>query len=93
MQTFILKRPNTPSSRLSQTHHRRTIRTQTPFKTDGLTRYNGVLPKNDQSGTDDFTDHLVDSQDTNLGEGSSITSAAMLQWEFESRNLSPIDLV
>ena len=78
-QTFIPKRPDTPPPRLSQTHHRRIIRTQTPFKTDGLTRYNAVLPKNDQSGIDGFIDHLVDGQETNLGDGSSITPAAMLQ--------------
>ena len=52
-----------------------------------------MLAKNDQSGIDDFIDHLVDGQETNLGEGSSITPAAMLLWEFESRNLPPTDLV
>ena len=52
-----------------------------------------MLPKNDQSGIDGFIDHLVDGQETNLGDGSSITPAAMLQWEFDSGNLPPIDLV
>ena len=52
-----------------------------------------MLPKNEQFGIDEFIDHLVDDLETNLGEGSSITPAAMLLWEFESRNLPPIDLV
>ena len=92
-QKFIPKIPDTPPPRSSQTHHRRIIRTQTPFKTDGLTRYTAVLPKNEQLAIDEFIDHLVDGQETNLREGTSITPAAMQQWEFESRNLPPIDLV
>ena len=93
MQTFIPKKPDTPSPRSSQTHHRRIIRTRTQFKIDGLTRYNAVLPKNDQSGINDFIDHFVDGQETSLGKGSSITPPAMLQWEIESRNLPPTGLV
>ena len=38
-------------------------------------------------GTDDFIDPLVDSQETNLEEGSSITPAAVSQWKFVRRNL------
>ena len=92
MQTFIPKKPDITPPRSSQTHHQRIIRTQTP-STDGLIRYTAVLPKNEQFGIDEFIDHLVDDLETNLGEGSSITPAAMLLWEFESRNLPPIDLV
>ena len=41
----ILKNPDTPPPRSSQTHHHRIIKTQTPFKTDRPTRYNDELPK------------------------------------------------
>ena len=69
------------------------MRTQTTFKTDGITRYSTVLPKNDTNDIDDFIDHLVDGSETNPGEGSSITPAAKLKLELESRSLPPIDLV
>ena len=69
------------------------MRFQTTFKTDGITRYNTVLPKNDTNDIDDFIDHLVDGSETNPGEGSSITPAAKLKLELESRSLSPIDFV
>ena len=36
---------------------------------------------------------MADGQEANLEKGSSITPAAVLQWELESGNLSSIDIV
>lgn len=79
VQTFIPKKLDTPPPKAAQTHHRKIIITQAPFKTDWLTKYNAVTKKR-HKGIDEFIDHLVDGQETNIRGESNITPAAMLQW-------------
>ena len=93
-QTFTPKRPDTQKLISTPTYNRKVIRNHTPFKASVHTDKNSNETNiNEENGVDDFIDYLVEGQETVLEIDNDVNPTTLLQWEFESRHLPPIDLI